>query len=405
MKNKKIFFLLIILLFSCNNNKKHTQEIDANKNLQIIDVSKAHQADKIFLSELCSRVKTIILETNENVLLGKINGMQVYKDWIFILDKQNAGVYLFNKDGKFIRKYGQRGIGPGEYLTVSDFTIDTDNDAIYLMDSDANQIIKYKILTGEFENTIKLEDKNVQRFHIQYNNNKLYADINYIIETETGCMIQEIDLSTGKQNHCWLDPHKYNNGWNGPIQRENESFFYSRNQGTFKYIHFFMDTIISFSDNRIAPVYVLKDKDWITSKEVGKIKEERITNQGATSFRQLFNKNVAFNINSYVEWGDFILFCYQKKHDSFFVLHNIQTGDTRITSLLIDDLVCKKPFLVNRFSCSDSNGLYNIMNANDLIRLIEQSGEEDFLNPDLDKITILKNLPADSNPVIFYYEF
>jgi hypothetical protein len=399
-------FLLLILLFSCNN-KKHTQEtVAVNENTQIIDVSKAQHADKIFISELCSRVKTIILENNENALLGKINGMQVYKDWIFILDRQqNAGVYLFSKEGKFIRKYGRRGIGPGEYLQISDFTIDTDNDAIYLMDCDANQILKYKILSGEYESSVKLESNNIQSFHIQYNNKELYTDINYISEVEAGCMIRKIDPSTGKQKKCWLDNNIYNNGWNGPIQRENESFFYSRIQGTFKYVHFFMNTIISFQDNRIVPVYVLKDNEWITKNEVQQLKEERLANQGVFSFQQLFDKNVGFNINSYVEWRDYILFCYQKNYNSFFVLHNIQTSDTRVSPLFIDDLACNKPFLINQFSCSDSSGLYSIMNVNDLNRHIEQSGKEDFLNPNLDKIDILKNLPEDSNPVIFYYEF
>jgi len=55
------------------------------------------------------------------------------------------GLYAFNKEGKFIRKYGNRGNGPGEYLSIKDFTIDTENEIVYLMDDDATQILLYNI--------------------------------------------------------------------------------------------------------------------------------------------------------------------------------------------------------------------------------------------------------------------
>jgi len=406
IKIRIYIYFFAFSLMGCAGNKKNISEIITNPRVQIIDISKAEKVNKILLSQLFSRVNTIILETNANILLGKINGMQIYKDWIFVLDRDhNVGVYAFDKKGAFIQKYGKRGIGPGEYLSISDFTIDTENNTIYLMDSEANQILRYNISTGEYINKIMLENKTIRCFHIQYNNEKLYTDIEYVNAFETGCMVQEIDLSTGKQKQCWLDSHQYNKGWNGPLQRENESFFYSRNKEAFKYIHFFMDTIVSFQKNQIEPAVVLKEKDWISAKEVSQIMKERTENKGVISFQSLFGKEIAFNINNYMEWNDFISFQYQKKDDSFFILHNIKTGNTQITSLLIDDLVYNKPKIVNGFSCSDSSGLYGIVNTDELTRFIEQSQEKDFLNSDLDKNEILKNLPADSNPIIFYYEF
>ena len=294
MKKIKIYSLLLMYcLIGCGGNRKNISETGVNPNIQIIDVNKAEKVNKIFLSQLCSRVKTVILETNKNVLLGKVNDMQIYKGWIFVLDRDhNVGVYTFDKEGKYIRKYGNRGFGPGEYLSVSDFTIDTENSIIYLMDYESNQILKYKISTGEYIDKINLDNNNIRCFHIQYTNGKLYTDVEYVNVFETGCMIQEINPLTGKQKKGWLDSYKYNKGWNGPLQRENESFFYSRDRDAVKYIHFFMDTIISIQNNNIEPVLVLKEKDWVLVKDVSDIMKERAENHGVISFQSLFEKGV-----------------------------------------------------------------------------------------------------------------
>ena len=399
------FWLLCFAIFSvgCNNNK--TQGVSISENSTVIDIEKAIKEQSMLMSEFFSSVKTIILETDNHILLGKINGIQVHNDLIFLLDtQQDIGISIFNKDGKFIRKIGKKGNGPGEYLTISDFTIDRENDAVYLMDCDLNKIHKYKI-TGEFESSIALKNANIQSFHLQYNNGKLYTDVNSIDGSKKGYMIREIDAVTGEQKTCWLNPDKYNGNWNGSLQRAGESFFYSRNRESFKFVHFFMNTIVSFSENSAESAFVLKDKDWITQKEVHQIEKERDKNGGAVSFESLFEKDIAFNINNYMEWGDFVSFQYQKKYNSFFVLHNTKTQTTRVTTMLIDDLVYGKPALSCYFACADSTGLYGIMKESQLLRFIERAKEEGFLNPDLDKRNELKNIPEDSNPVIFFYEF
>jgi hypothetical protein len=396
-----LYFL--ILSVACDNRK--TQDVSIHENVRIIDMDKSKIENSMLMSEFFSSVKPVILETSDRILLGKINGIQVHNHLIFILDsQQDIGVSVFDTDGKFIRRIGKRGNGHGEYLTISDFTIDRENNAIYLLDCDVNKIHKYKI-TGEFEHSIVLENSDIQSFHLQYNNGKLYTDVNAIDGTKKGYMIREIEAATGKQKACWLDPCKYNGSWNGSLLRAGESFFYSRNQESFKFIHFFMNTIIAFSENSVESAFVLKDKDWITQKAVYQIEEERDKNGGAVNFGSLFDKDIAFNINNYMEWGDFVSFRYQKKYNSFYVLHNIKAQTTRVTTMLIDDLLYRKPALACDFVCTDSNGLYGIMKEDKLLHFINCVKNDGFLNPDLDKIDELRNIPEDSNPVIFVYEF
>ena len=175
-----ILFFVLCLPGCSHLDESNIQDIGVNPDIHIIDVDKAEKVESMFLSEICSQVKTIILETSDSVLLGNFSGMQVFKDLIFILDKRgDAALYAFNRDGKFIRRYGNRGIGPGEYLSIDDFTIDTENEIIYLMDDDASQILMYEIFTGKYINKIKLEQKRFNCYSIQYNNKRMYTDVRY----------------------------------------------------------------------------------------------------------------------------------------------------------------------------------------------------------------------------------
>ena len=408
MKNRICLVFFFLCLLSCgrdkNSNSTDIQETDVNPDLHVIDVEKAERVDEILLSEFCSQMKTIILETNEDVLIGYVGGIQVYKDLIFVLNTSSVeSLFAFSKEGKFIRKYGNRGIGPGEYLSIRDFTIDPENEHIYVLDDEADQVLIYEIFTGRYVNKIKLEEKAISRHHIQYNNEKLYTDITYWRNHENGCIIQEIDLITGKQKQCWLDAKRYNNNWLGGLGRIQESFFYARDQDACKYVHYFMDTIISIGKNQIMPYAVLKDKDWISLKDLAKIKED-IKEDSGLIYQIIEEKGLAYNIHSYLEWGDFISFKYIKR-DKFLVLHNTKTGKTRISISFTNDLGYDRPWFSDGIICSDENGLYELIDAFYMERYLERIKEEGLLKKDVDKYEQLRTLSEDTNPILFYYEF
>ena len=399
-----VFFLLLLL--ACGHKKKNIQEMGENQNLYVIDVDKAEQEEKILLSDICSNAKIIILETNDDVLIGHVGGVQAYKDYIFVLDEQdsNFGLYAFNRDGKFIRRYGSRGIGPGEYLSIKDFTIDAENEIIYLLDDGGHQILRYDINTGRYINKIEIKDKVFNCFHLQYNNEKLYTSISYWHTKNDGCLLQEIDPSTGRQTQCWLDAERYNLGWDGSrwgLGRNEESFFYVRHQETCKYMDYFMDTIIAIGKNQIEPYAVIKDKDRITAKNLARIVEET-----HDIFSEMRERGYSFSNFGYMEWDDYICFNYMKYSYSYFVLYNKKTGNSRTSQHLVNDLVFDRYFpLVDRFVCSDENGLYEIRGMRFLDSYIKWIKEYDPVKKSLDKYEELMNLPEDTNPILFYYEF
>jgi len=80
--------IFILCLMSCSCERKQMKKIGENQHLYVIDIDKAEEVEEILLSEICSQMKTIILETNDNILIGQEGGIQVYKDYIFVLDKR-----------------------------------------------------------------------------------------------------------------------------------------------------------------------------------------------------------------------------------------------------------------------------------------------------------------------------
>jgi len=128
MKMKTVIFFFTVCIFatSCvmTNQKSEENDLDissANKsdNTQSINIDSLKKEDNINLSSEFKKVKTIILETNKNSLIGSVNSIQVYGDKIFILDRDKSnGIFVFNKTGKFIQRIGNAGQGPGEILLV-----------------------------------------------------------------------------------------------------------------------------------------------------------------------------------------------------------------------------------------------------------------------------------------------
>lgn len=70
--------------------------------------------------------RMVHLETHENALLGDISKVVVdpSNGDLLVSDKRvTHGVYRFNERGKFIRRYGRKGEGPGEYRGLNTFTV------------------------------------------------------------------------------------------------------------------------------------------------------------------------------------------------------------------------------------------------------------------------------------------
>ena len=131
-----IITIISFLLLSCSKTEQ-------GELLEIpIDI---HQNSSLPLSEIAEEITAIELElTNESLINSSyIKGVIASEDNLIIADLNK--VFVFSKDGKFIRSIGSRGQGPGEYNYIQNMAIDEKNKRLFIISSPDRKIITYDL--------------------------------------------------------------------------------------------------------------------------------------------------------------------------------------------------------------------------------------------------------------------
>ena len=186
---KKILFLILVLslISGCGKQSKGDRKSDSVRNINI-DLSSNPQ--KIELTDIYKNPSFIRLETNSSCLIkGNPNKVEIYKNRIYVYDSSNQGkLFCFDMQGKFLFQISERGNGPKEYVFLSDFVIDKENNCLWLGD-DARKILKFDLdgnfierYTTEFSiNNLALldEKENVMAIRLGYYKGKNYSFVIY----------------------------------------------------------------------------------------------------------------------------------------------------------------------------------------------------------------------------------
>ena len=344
--------------------------------------------------------KAIILETGKECLIGFVNDFQVLDDRIYVLDILYAkSLNVFDMDGHFIRKIGSLGQEPGEYISLVDFTIDTENRFIYLLDY-GKRVHKYD-LNGQYVSTITPQITRSNIKYIQYYKSKLYLSVEAYTSALSDNMLLESDLN-GKILSGTLSLI-YDKGWGGRLSK-GYSFFMSRLNDTPRYARLFMDYIVTVG-KEITPYIKLKSNSLSTGKDFEDFQNGGISRTGME--RAIANFSKIHNVHSFIENDDYVIFKYQHGLNKYItvILHK-KTGEARLTSYFSNDLIFKSDNagFNKKFVFSDSKGAYEIMDHYNL-EIFLKSIRNNEIVPGLDRLDELLQLEEDANPVIFYYEY
>ena len=386
-------FCFLLIIISCDNGIKPYQHLK-NDNLFIVDLDEGNKVDSLLLSDLFKSVKCIPLETKDESLIGDVNKILVHKNSIYVLDCTTAkSLFVFDKEGQFIRKVGRIGSGPGEYVNLVDFTIDTDKDEIILLDN--RQLIFFDALTGQYKRNVMFAiDASITT--IQYANDMLYGDLHEFNPSQNNFMLQSINLTTGKQEGKLLDANEYNNGWN-EMTSFNIGCLIPTITHPYLFRQVFMDTIFSITPHGLSPYLAFKSKDFVSKEDIEKY------GVSESSFLNMSQQRKIYNIYGYIITPTHVFFRFMKGFSFINVIYDIKTKTTHIFDKTIDNLLFKKN-LYNTFTpvFYDSSGVYMCIKGSSI------SGYYKLLNNEIfnDGVEIkLKNMTEDSNPILFYYEF
>ena len=380
------YFLCIFFSILINSSQISKSQQTANKkdrNDIIINLDHSDGTDNK-ASLLFQNPKAIILETNSESIIGRVTGIQIFDGKIFLIDKISAkSLFVFDMDGKFIRKIGRIGRGPGEYASISDFTIDTVKKEIYTLDGAQNIMHKYSV-DGAYINSVRIADQSSFNA-IQFYNGKIYAAVDQY--KKNGHLLILIEPATGKVLEGYLST-KDKKGWN----RSDQYAFHNRTYGIPKYAGLFMNTIWSL-DNMITPYITVESKNFVKEAMVEEIKRDA----DPLSWRKIDKIRC---IDVFFETEKIIFFQYmlnKRCHTCFYRKSNKTITNS---NFFVDDLVCQMPCLF-QFDCIDEGGVYQVMH----MTRFEQFQDLKLLNENLEQRERLIALNEESNPVIFYYKF
>lgn len=175
-----LFFFFMLFPYGCDKKS------DGKKNTTIsVDLEKDQ---KVFFSDLFSHIELIPLETNEQSLIREIRKLIISADVFYIFDYNQAEILRFDANGKYLNKISSRGLGPEEYVNISDFEIDKSNKTISLLsavnnsmyeyDINGNYICKYKLpdIRGAYKSFKSLNSDTIAFFTFDFNNRiKFYS--------------------------------------------------------------------------------------------------------------------------------------------------------------------------------------------------------------------------------------
>lgn len=86
-------FIVVFILCACNNSARGETPLTVNNDLYVVDIDHADR-ENIVYSAVFGKLKTVVLGANDSVLIGEISKMQVGRDGIFVLDRNQTKAFI-----------------------------------------------------------------------------------------------------------------------------------------------------------------------------------------------------------------------------------------------------------------------------------------------------------------------
>lgn len=370
-----IFIVVAIGFAGCNNTGESGDSGVTSIIIARVDGNVTHEFDSLFRFD-----RYIVLDTNEESVLGKVNKIYVSDSIMYIMN-DNSRITIFDSNGGFIRTISHVGHGPGEYVRLNDF--DVKDSVIYCLN---DRLIHKYGPDGKYIGTINLENAAqglcVTNAGFVLNNGFGFSSG----DTKENYSYSFVD-SDGKTENCL----RYNKALTGLTYTVNSQVCKFAKNGTFILTSFpYNDTIYSVNpDNgEIKPFIKLKIGDRNITQQTGKSEIDRILNSNDPStFGPIYNL------------GDKILLYYIDEFPKIVLVG--MDGNVLMNGIATIDKNGLPIAILDKSSSSPSEEVYSIVPASLLLRLASKKGNSgDY--PILKKIS--NNISEESNPVLVIYK-
>lgn len=203
-KKNHILGILIIpalLLTSCKRGISESTLIA--KHFKKIDIN-FEQLSQLPVSAIAKSIEYIPLETSPKSDISEIDKIAVCDSLYFVMDNRlTQTIAVFNKTGK-LRYALRKGNGaPGEFRSLTDFSLDISGKFLYVFGNDESLVYKYNALNGKFISYFRVAG--------------YFANIEYLSNNKFLFLRDNFSQFEGAYDDnriCLIDYHgKYLKGW------------------------------------------------------------------------------------------------------------------------------------------------------------------------------------------------
>ena len=296
MNNKGVtIVLLFFLLCSCNHSTHSVKDI----NCSTLEVPISQEDSSGIFNSFFKLKRLVVLETKDESMIRWISKIAFYNDNIFIMDRIEKKIFVFNENGNFLKSYHHYGQGPGEYISLADFTIK--NDTLYLLDGLGARLLQYSLADS------LLGVQNVDKAEGVY----LFSDRKFALNKKLGVADRNSDklycsyafYDEGKKVHEKVPFNKHLCGY-AFTHGEGANNFYVYGDSIFTLFPF-NDTIYTVkNDGDLNPYMAIKiGKEYICLDDDKKQVDKLRTEQEVSS------------IHAFYKWDKYLFFSYFYKDD------------------------------------------------------------------------------------------
>ena len=415
MIKKQLLLVIFSILISCTGGSKTSENSDSfveNDNQLLIHIFMEdilQKEDTELLSSIASEIFYIPLETNNNSLLKGLSRNIAYLNEHYVVN-DTENLFLFDKDGKFIKRVTQRGGGPADYTSLNNIIPDQGTNYFYLFTS--RKVIKFDEKANYIQNFSIDDSRKVGGLFVggTYSHGLFTPDKTMILglhnmsvqheDTATIYNALEIDTLGNIINKFTNRSPRYVNMTAGQITSSITSLYLFNND--IKFLDFGNDTIFSIVRGSMTPYAIL---------DLGKNKTNFILNLSANDDfgkgRELINSSIGHRITNVFENKIYLFITLTKKGlagDDIYCLYNKKTKELK---LLKDDV------LINDIDGGASFFPRKSINDNELIGWRSAEGlKKEILSKDYNEqkakygerfekaYQLAKSLKDDDNPVL-----
>jgi hypothetical protein len=310
--------LFCSLLISCSNSNP-TQN---NSKLCTIKIDHIGENNEILLSDFVKKVDVLPLEFNKNCILGEIKKIQFDNDLIFIQDSQNKnGIFCFSMQGKFIRRIGTQGKGPGEHIELTGFSLNTSKKSIYIYCNATTKIIEYS-----YQNDYLREiNSGYSADNFEYQNKYFYMyRHNPEVQEKSSLIIKDFNGNNDAEYFA-----------SNPLQRSSldEGRFF--NADSCLYINIpFNDTIYAIREKTLSYLYCIDYGKYTVNEKY----RNELLDRNSNVVSILNENNLITGVDDPQRINNKLFFTYNYRNMNFLCIYNINTKEITSAWSIIDDL-------------------------------------------------------------------